>query len=244
MPPPRTGSVETCRRKDGSRYFRARIRLADGSRARVDVPKKYATDEAAELYAQAAQEREDERGDLLAAKKKRKAEAAKRRDPSRGETCTKYRERLDSHRKALGRRGGRDDASTWKVWLADRIGHLPIAKVTRDDVEVVRDALDEAIALHKRTEGKEGSPGPKRAANVWSSSLRPSRPRAWRSGGTSACAKTTRAPACSRPSVGTLVGGPSCIPWRPPLCWPAATCRCRGRRPTPSLATSTFALAS
>jgi hypothetical protein len=34
---------------------------------------------------------------------------------------------------------------------------LPIAKVTREDVEAVRDALDEAIALRKRTNGKEAS---------------------------------------------------------------------------------------
>ncbi len=47
------------------------------------------------------------------------------------------------------------------------LGHLPIAKVTRENVEAVRDALDDAIALHKRTEGKDGV-SPKRALNVWS----------------------------------------------------------------------------
>jgi hypothetical protein len=44
---------------------------------------------------------------------------------------------------------------------------LPIAKVTRDEIEAVRDALDEAITKHTRTEGKEGI-GTKRAQNVWS----------------------------------------------------------------------------
>lgn len=40
------------------------------------------------------------------------------------------------------------------VWL--KFSALPIAKVTRDDIEAVRDALDESIARHRRTEGKEG----------------------------------------------------------------------------------------
>lgn len=40
--PRRTGSVEPGRRADGTTYYRARIRLADDSRVRVDVPAKYA----------------------------------------------------------------------------------------------------------------------------------------------------------------------------------------------------------
>jgi integrase len=47
-----------------------------------------------------------------------------------------------------------------------RIGNLHIAKVTRDDVERVRGALDDAIALHKKTAGADGI-GAKRARNVW-----------------------------------------------------------------------------
>jgi integrase len=174
MPPPRTGSIDHGRRANGTHCYRARIRLGDGTRARVDVPEPYTKaaggktgEERAELYALAVQERENETGELLAKKKARQAEKARQSDPRHGETCSMYRERLDEHRKELGRRSGRDDASTWRVWLADRIGHLPIAKVSRDDIEAVRDALDEAIVAHKRTEGKEGI-GSKRAANVWS----------------------------------------------------------------------------
>jgi hypothetical protein len=54
-----------------------RIGLADGARVRVDVPEKYSTpaggrtaEERAELYALAAQEREDETGELLAKRKR------------------------------------------------------------------------------------------------------------------------------------------------------------------------------
>ncbi|MGA2450697.1 MAG: site-specific integrase [Polyangiaceae bacterium] len=173
MPPRRTGSVEKYQRADGSSYFRARVRLRDDSRVRVDVPNKYAhpaggmtAEQRAELYAAAIQEKEDESGELLAQKRAREEREAQQRDPRNGETCTMYRERLNAYRKELGRRGGRDDESTWKVWIEDRIGHLPIAKVGRVEVEAVRDALDEAIAQHARTEGKEGIGG-KRARNVW-----------------------------------------------------------------------------
>jgi len=75
MPPPRTGNVEPFKRADGRTYYRARIRLADKTRVRVDVPEKYSVpaggktaEERAELYAAAAQEREDETGQLLAKK--------------------------------------------------------------------------------------------------------------------------------------------------------------------------------
>src|SRR5215472_9963714 len=102
MPRARTGSIEKRRRKNGTTYYRARIRLADGSRIRVDVPRKYATDDDAEVYALAVQEREDERGELLAAKKKREAEAAVQRDPARGETCDAWHDRYLTHCKARG----------------------------------------------------------------------------------------------------------------------------------------------
>jgi hypothetical protein len=95
----------------------------------VDVPEKYSTpaggktaEERAELYAAAHQEREDETGELLAKKRERLANEAAERDPLHGETCTMYRERLDKYRKELGRRGGKDDVSTWMVWLADAAG--------------------------------------------------------------------------------------------------------------------------
>jgi integrase len=167
MPPPRTGCVEPGRRADGTIYYRARIRLADESRERVDVPARCCVSrEEAELYALAEQEREDETGALLAQKRARAAQKARERDPRNGETCTKYRERLDEYRVAMGRRTLRYDRSSWSKWIAPHIGPIPVTKVTRDNVERVRDALDEQIALHQRSGGKEGIGG-KRSRNVW-----------------------------------------------------------------------------
>jgi len=87
-------------------------------------------------------------------------------DLSLGETCSAYRIRLEVHRKELGRRGGKMDASTWNKWIAPKLGPLPVASVTRDDVERVRDMLDEQITIYTRTEAKEGI-GSKRARNIW-----------------------------------------------------------------------------
>jgi hypothetical protein len=94
---PRTGCVEKYRRADGQTYYRVKVRLADGTRVRVDVPEKYGySEERARLYGHALQEREDETGELLAEKRRRAEEEARQHDGANGETCTMYRERLDS----------------------------------------------------------------------------------------------------------------------------------------------------
>jgi|SRR5579883_1306964 len=175
MPPPRTGSVEPLRRTDGSTYYRARIRHLDGFRERVDVPAKHSTPaggltarERAEQWAAALQEDEDETHDLYKRRQARLAEEAKQHDATHGETCAKYFERFLEHRKAIGRvRRARDLESSWSVWIAPKLGAKPIAGVTRDDVEDVRDALDAAVAQRKQEGGKAGLSGA-RARNVWS----------------------------------------------------------------------------
>src|ERR1700722_4148256 len=172
MPPSRTGTVEKNRRADGSLYYRARIRLADGERMRVDVPSKYGySDERAELYAAAVQEREDETGELLAKKKERAAHEQQRCDEGVDNTCDAYFTRFLEHRSAIGRvRRARDLRSAWTTWISPRIGDKPISgdkRVTRNDVEDVRDALDTAVAQRKTEGGRAGLSGA-RARNIWS----------------------------------------------------------------------------
>jgi integrase len=161
----RTGSVEKRRRKNGTTYYRARIRLADGSRVRVDVPKKYATDDDAEVYALAVQEREDERGELLAAKKKREEERAT--DTSHGETCEAYFGRHTKAREAEGVRDVRKERTIWGKWLSPRIGPRPVAAVTRDEIESIRDVLDEQVRERIKGGLGKGISGDT-AQNVWS----------------------------------------------------------------------------
>ena len=160
--PRRTGSVEPLRRADGTTYYRARIRLADGSRVRVDVPAKYCTPaggktgrERAELYAEAAQEREDETGELAA----KAAPRGRRGTPGAGETADAWFDRYlptkecgENHRRISGR--------NWANWITPVFGHKPMASIGRDDVEDVRDKLDAAI---DRGEIRHAT-----AQNVWS----------------------------------------------------------------------------
>lgn len=165
----RTGTIESTVWADGSTHYRARIRLADGSRERIDIPERYAdTEERRRLYAAAVQERENDVGELLEKKKARREE--KLRKASGPETCSTYRQRLDEHRVTAGiaSQGTRaDNESSWRAWVAPILGDLPMAAVTRDDVERLRDRLDEQIMRHKQTNRAEGISS-KRALGVWS----------------------------------------------------------------------------
>ncbi len=165
MSPPRTGYVEPFKRADGRTYYRARIRLADDSRARVDVPERYAAPaggksarERAELYAAALQEREDETGDLLAAKRARELEEAKKRNPLNGETWDTWFKRYLPAREC-GENHRAKCAAVASKWISPVIGAKPIASLTRDDVEDVRDKLDRALDAREIRHGT--------ARNAW-----------------------------------------------------------------------------
>ena len=173
--PSRTGSVEPFKRKDGQTYFRARIRLADGSRIRVDVPEKYCTPaggksarERATLYASALQEREDETGAMLAERTGKATAQRAKHDAVHGETAEQYFKRFTAQRSAIGKvKRIRDLESAWNTWLSDEIGRRPIAGLTREHVEDVRDLLDAQVAKRKAEGGVAGLSGA-RARNVWS----------------------------------------------------------------------------
>jgi hypothetical protein len=163
----RTGSVEKRHHKDGSAYYRVRVRLADGSRVRVDVPAKYASDERAEIYALAVQEREDERGELLAKKKEREGARVRAQSGEHDETCNAYREWLFAIQKAEGKRTVRRERSFWHKWVEPTIGARPVAAVTSEEIEDIRDRLDAAVRKRIATGFPHGLGG-KSAMNVWS----------------------------------------------------------------------------
>ena len=154
MPPPRTGSVEPLKRANGKTYFRARIRLADGSRERIDVPDRYAAPaggksarERAEMYAEAVQEREDaggHNGPLLVARRKREADAARKAELLSGETWERWFARYLAA-KECGESYRRISGSVAAKWISPVVGPKPMASLTRDDVEDVRDKLDRAL---------------------------------------------------------------------------------------------------
>ncbi|MCL2725791.1 MAG: site-specific integrase [Polyangiaceae bacterium] len=185
--PPRTGSVESCKRANGTTYFRGRIRLGDGSRKWIDVPDKYSTPaggktarERAELYVTARQEREDEAGELLAEKRAHMAKKEAPIDTSTGESADTWYDRYHAYAKELGQTDADKKRDRWRKWISQTkvrggmttFGALPMLAVTRDDVEDVRDELDRAIEAWKRLGRSEGKKGRaisgKTAINVWS----------------------------------------------------------------------------
>jgi integrase len=170
MPPPRTGSVEPGRRANGSLYFVARIRLADGSRERVTVPETYSTPaggrtarERAELYALARQEREDETDELLAKKRTRQAGKVSTGDERSLDT---FASGVFDRREAEGKSSVGRERRMWKARVAERLGPFPVAAVTREKIEDFRDYLDAEVRA-RISGGKGAGISGKTAMIIW-----------------------------------------------------------------------------
>ena len=168
MPPPRTGSLEKYRRSDGRIYYRARIRLADGTRARVDVPETYATpaggktaEQRAELYAEALQEREGDTGELLA---KNRANEARTRMGSKA--LDAFAEHVFQRREGEGKRSVGRERRMWKARVSERLGSLDVASVSKDQIEDFRDYLDAEVRARIAGGKSDGISG-KTAMILW-----------------------------------------------------------------------------
>lgn len=169
-PRARAGTVESVKDAVGRiLYYRGKVRLQDGSCARVQIPEPKCNSETASRdFVAWAQEEEDEHHTIYRAKlAKQDAEQAAVAGAA-GETCDAWYERFHAHKVELGRSAARDGRYAWKAWVSPRIGTKPMLLVTRSDVEDIRDALDVSVTAWK-THGR----GParisgKRAMNVWS----------------------------------------------------------------------------
>ncbi|MFO0590456.1 MAG: tyrosine-type recombinase/integrase [Polyangiaceae bacterium] len=124
---PRTGHVY----RHGD-HFDIRIRLADKRGRPVHLDPRVSETEARSLAAQAS---------ALAI-----AEGATRDPtPDSSETADAWLERWTADRVARGIATAGQTPGRWHKWIAPVIGHLPIARIEREDVERVVDRLDEAV---------------------------------------------------------------------------------------------------
>ena len=167
--PARGGILEKCRDKSGRTYYRGRIRLQDGSLARVsiDEPKCY-SETASRDFVAWAQEIEDTTHAIYLAREQGRAERAARARASAGETCDEWYERFQAYRRQEVSTVD-DDARRWRKWISPHIGSKPIREVTPDDIENIRDALNRAVLTYEAA-GNTRGPGrlaPKSAQNVW-----------------------------------------------------------------------------
>ena len=160
----RRGIAEKCVDARGRTYFRARVFLDDGSLSpRIEIPieKRYSK-RAARLHVDYLQEVED-RDHTIAIEKRAGGNA---RAPA-GETCDQWFSRYIAYQRECGLTDP-TKRTRWEKWISPRIGPKPIASVTRDDIEDIRDALDRSIRAWV-AEGKGGDRvSGKTAMNVWS----------------------------------------------------------------------------
>jgi integrase len=146
--------------KAGERpHWVARILLADGSRTQVALPKGLSRDEA-EKRADNMQRIENEEQILYAQKQRANG------GPVTGETCDQWHKRMLPVRTRVKKtKDEQDQRLLWARHISpvkvgdSTFGQLPIAGITRRDVEAVRNALDAKIIA-----GLSASSG----VNVWS----------------------------------------------------------------------------
>lgn len=153
MPKPSTGTVRVLVH-DGQKQWHAKWTRVDGTRTPWQpIDPGIALDDVAGARACAA--RWASRVRHVAPK------------PATAETCDTYFARLALARKAEGITNVRKEGYDWAKWISPRIGSRPVASVTRDEIEDVRNALDTEVKL-RLTSGLAAGLSGKSAMNIWS----------------------------------------------------------------------------
>lgn len=169
----RTGTVEPHKTASGRTYYCGKVRLQDGARARVEIPEARRYDEdKARQHIEWAQEDEDKTHAIYLGRLTKRARVERTTAGAVGETCNTWYGRFHLYARELGQTDAGKKRTRWNKWIAPTIGEKPMALVTRNDVEDIRDALDVAIDAWKRNGGKStGKLGRaisgKTATNVW-----------------------------------------------------------------------------
>jgi integrase len=134
-PVARGGTLQKFIDANGKPYWRVRVTLADGTRRYL--PERFTNELLAREYA-------TEKAALVDAHGITSAMVTRPQVPL-GETCDQYFERLLEARKAerIFRIDG--ERFAWRKWISPVIGQLPVATVSRDKIEDVRDNLDTAV---------------------------------------------------------------------------------------------------
>jgi len=138
----RTGTVQEFRDAEGRRFYRARLRLADGSRPYLDVPEAFRFDEAkAKRWAEAMQEREGARGEIL---------AARTGHAPVSERASDWFDRYFTWRSERGFVTAGDTKARLLRYALPHFAGKRMAEITRDHVEAIVGDLDAAILERRR----------------------------------------------------------------------------------------------
>ena len=150
-PTKRVGSIEPVRDKrtakplfwpSGRPKYFARVRWPDGARPRKLIPEEFSySDDRAREFARKMQEDIDAQSTSLLDVD---AGAGNTSAPPAPETADQWFKRY-LPTKECGATHRRITGNTWEKWVSPIIGPKPMASLTRDDVEDVRDHLDKAL---------------------------------------------------------------------------------------------------
>jgi integrase len=160
-----TGTVRILRNEHGEPAWHARWTRADGTRSDW-LPLPDAIPVGACCHATSPECEHRRQAKATAARMAPKVRAASANE-GKGETCDDYFNRLAKARAADGIRSVAKDRYTWLKWISPRIGKRPIAEVSRDEIEDVRNSLDAQVRKYLATERSQGISG-KTAEIVWS----------------------------------------------------------------------------
>lgn len=153
----------TVRHNPARGCYQTRLRFKDGQRIWVDLPKGLSKEQAEARSRRMAKEAKT----LDAPAPKLRALAQLR--GAGGETVDAYFDRLCADRRRRGVLTVYDDECRYKAHVKPVIGTLPIAHITRDEVERLRDELDTKATAgsYVTSGGRKLSFKWKSAANVW-----------------------------------------------------------------------------
>jgi integrase len=150
----RTGTLEA-----SARGFTGRLRLGNGKKSKR-FPIEAKSEAQARTILAGLQAEEDAKGTVLAAvvagERVTAREQCKQVD---GESADAWHARFLASRAERYPRDTIEAERRWRKWISPHLGSTPMANVTKDQVELVRDGLDEARRLGKLQPGS--------AANVW-----------------------------------------------------------------------------
>src|SRR5579872_2585770 len=153
---PLQGTAQKFVGANGRPYWRARASLPDGKRPWLEP--HFAREDRAREYA-------DEKSREAVDRKLTVSHYAPPKGPA--ESCDDYFDRLATARASEGIGGVRKERYDWGKWISPRIGPRPIAEVTRDEIEDIRNVLD-AEVKKRLADGLDAGMSGKTAMNIWS----------------------------------------------------------------------------
>ena len=152
------GTIQPFKDAKGRKYWRARITYPDGERLWVG-PRFYSELRAREYADEKSREAADRKVTVAKVAPVGKAD---------GETCDVWHERYLAFCTEQGLTTVQNKRYRWSKWISPTIGHKAMVAVTRDDIEDVRDRLDDVVRAYQRDGAGKGRLSPKTAQNAWS----------------------------------------------------------------------------